>query len=989
MSEPDAGEVGGTPADAALEDAVSAVPEEVPPGDAPAGAAPIGDAPGGDATAGDASPAAKAAAKEPVAPGERHLILVDGSGYIFRAFHALPPMTNPEGVPVNAVFGFTAMLGQFLQRHAASHIAVVFDAQSDNFRNKIYDDYKANRTELPPELAPQFPLIREATDALGICGVEQHGYEADDLIAAYARAFVETGGRVTIVSSDKDLMQVVEDGRVEMLDPIKQKPIRAAEVFEKFGVTPDKVIEVQALAGDPTDNVPGVPGIGIKTAAGLIAEYGDVETLLANLDRIKQPKRRQALEENRENALLSKRLVTLDRDAPLPAPMEDLAARAPEPGKLSAFLKLHGFRSIQHRLGLEADGSVPKSRPAGPAPAPVALTLATDATPFGPYETITTLDALRALADAARGAGVMALDTETSSLDALNAELVGVCIAVGPGRAAYLPLRHGGGDMLTEAPAQVPFDDAVKVLRPLLTDPSVLKVLHNAKYDLEVLQRHENGGLDVTPVDDTMLMSYSLDAGRHGHGMDELARRHLSHQPITFDEVTGTGKGRKPFATVPLDRATAYAAEDADVTLRLWHVLKPRLRTDKALALYEGVERRMVPVLRDMETAGIKVDGSLLRQTGAEFAERMAALETEIHGIAGHPFAVGSPKQLGDVLFGELGLPGGRKGKSGAYSTDVFVLEELAASTGHPLPRKVLDWRQLSKLNSTYVEGLQAQMAADGRVHTDFSMAITSTGRLSSTEPNLQNIPIRTEEGARIRRAFVAEEGHLLLAADYSQIELRLLAHVAEVPSLREAFAQGQDIHTRTASDIFKVAPDKVDRELRRRAKTINFGIIYGMSAFGLAGRLGIGAGEARGIIDAYFAQYPGIRDAMEGFKEEARIHGFVRTPFGRALWVPNITARNQSERGNAERAAINAPFQGGAAEIIKRAMVRLPRALRDAALSARMLLQVHDELLFEVPEGELEATTGVVREVMEGVATLRVPLAVEVGHGHSWAEAH
>ncbi|WP_376097621.1 DNA polymerase I [Roseomonas sp. CCTCC AB2023176] len=958
----------GTPDDAAPEDAVSVVP-------------------GGDGTT--VSPAAKAAAKEPVAPGERHLILVDGSGYIFRAFHALPPMTNPEGVPVNAVFGFTQMLGQFLQRHAASHIAVVFDAQRANFRNAIFDAYKANRTELPPELAPQFPLIREATDALGILGVEQEGYEADDLIAAYAKAFVATGGRVTVVSSDKDLMQLVEDGCVEMLDPIKQKPIRSAEVMEKFGVTPDKVVEVQALAGDPTDNVPGVPGIGIKTAAGLIAEYGDVETLLANLDKIKQPKRRQALEENRENALISKRLVTLDKDAPLPAPVEAMAARAPEPGRLSAFLKQHGFRSIQHRLGLDADGTVPKARPEGPAPAPVALALPTDVTPFGPYETVTTIKALRAWVDAARVAGVMALDTETTSLDALNADLVGVCMAVAPGRAAYLPLRHVGADMLTPAPEQVAYDDAIAILRPLFTDPSVLKVLHNAKYDLEVLQRAENGTLDVTPVDDTMLMSYSLDAGRHGHGMDELSRRHLSHQPITFDEVTGTGKGRKSFATIPLDMATAYAAEDADVTLRLWHVLKPRLRTDKALALYEKVERRMVAVLRDMEVAGIKVDGSLLRQTGAEFAERMAALEKEIHEIAGRPFAVGSPKQLGDVLFGELGLPGGRKGKTGAYSTDVFVLEELAATTGHPLPRKVLDWRQLSKLNSTYVEGLQAQMAKDGRVHTDFSMAITSTGRLSSTEPNLQNIPIRTEEGARIRRAFVAEEGHLLLAADYSQIELRLLAHVAEVPSLREAFATGQDIHTRTASDIFRVPHDKVDKELRRRAKTINFGIIYGMSAFGLAGRLGIGAGEARGIIDAYFAQYPGIRDAMEGFKEEARIHGFVRTPFGRALWVPSINARNASERGNAERAAINAPFQGGAAEIIKRAMVRIPKALRDARLSARMLLQVHDELLFEVPEGEMEPTTALVRDVMENVATLRVPLSVEVGHGHSWAEAH
>ncbi|WP_408901583.1 DNA polymerase I [Pararoseomonas indoligenes] len=919
---------------------------------------------------------------------ERHLILVDGSGYIFRAFHALPPMTNPAGVPVNAVFGFTQMLANFLSKHAGSHIAVVFDASRATFRNQIYDQYKAQRPEAPEELKPQFGLIREATDAFCVARVELDGYEADDLIAAYATKFAAEGGQVTIVSSDKDLMQLVGGG-IRMLDPIKNKPIHAAEVMEKFGVMPDKVVEVQALAGDSTDNVPGVPGIGIKTAAGLIEQYGDVETLLSRLSEIKQPKRRQALEENAELARISRRLVELDRNAPLPCPIEELATRAPETGRMLAFLKLHGFRSVQHRLGLDASGDLPKSRPAGPAPAPVALSLPAEGAGFGPYETITTIDALRDFADAARAAGVMALDTETTSLDALNASLVGVCMAHAPGKAAYLPLRHEGGDMLTPAPEQVPFDLAMAVLRPLLADPAVLKVLHNAKYDLEVLGRDVNGGLEVAPVDDTMLISYSLDAGRHGHGMDELSRRHLSHQPITYDEVTGTGRGRKPFALVPLDEATRYAAEDADVTLRLWHALRPKLREEKALALYENVERRMITVLRDMEVAGVKVDGPALKQTGAEFIERMAALEKEIHEIAGEAFAVGSPKQLGDILFGKLGMQGGKKGKSGAYSTDAATLEELAASTGHPLPRKVLDWRQLSKLNSTYVEGLQAQLAADGRVHTDFSMAITSTGRLSSTEPNLQNIPIRTEEGARIRRAFVAEHGHRLLAADYSQIELRLLAHVAQVPSLLEAFATGQDIHARTASDIYKIPLDKVDREARRRAKTINFGIIYGMSAFGLAGRLGIGAAEARGIIDAYFAQYPGIRDAMERFKEDARTNGYVQTPFGRKLWIPEIASKNQGLRGNAERAAINAPFQGGAAEIIKRAMVRLPAVLKAEGLAARMLLQVHDELLFEVPEAEVEATTPVVKSVMEGVAALSVPLAVEVGTGHSWAEAH
>ena len=926
-------------------------------------------------------------------PGERHLILVDGSGYIFRAFHALPPMTNPEGVPVNAVFGFSGMLSNFLSRHVGSHIAVVFDASRSTFRNEIYPDYKAHRPEPPPELVPQFKMIREATAAFGVACVEQQGYEADDMIASYAVAFARDGGRVTIVSSDKDLMQLVED-RVELLDPIKQKPIRAAEVMEKFGVPPEKVVEVQALAGDPTDNVPGVPGIGVKTAAQLIETYGDVETLLSRLSEIKQPKRRQTLEENAENARISRRLVELDRNAPLPHPVEEFATRPPEPARLSGFLERNGFRSLQHRLGLSQDGlrDSGSRRPPAALEAPVTaepLAVPAEAAPFGPYETIADLATLERWIARAREAGVVAVDTETDSLDALAANLVGICLAVAPGQAAYLPLRHASGDLLQPAPQQVPFDEAIALLRPLLAEPGTLKVLHNAKYDTEVLARPENGGLAVDPVDDTMLLSYSLDAGRHGHGMDELSRRHLAHQPITYDEVTGTGRARKPFAQVPLEQAAAYAAEDADVTLRLWLALKPLLRERKALALYEQVERRMIAVLRDMETAGIKVDGEELARIGEDFSQRMAALETEIHGLAGRAFNVGSPKQLGEILFGEMGLPGGRKGKTGAYSTDVFVLEELAAQ-GHELPRKVLDWRQLSKLKSTYVEGLQAQIAADGRVHTDFSMAITSTGRLSSTEPNLQNIPIRTEEGAKIRRAFVAEPGHVLLAADYSQIELRLLAHMADVPTLREAFSKGEDIHTRTAREIFRL-PDgaPVDRELRRRAKTVNFGIIYGISAFGLGPRLGISPGEARGIIDAYFAQYPGIRDAMEAIKEEARIHGFVRTSFGRALWIPDITVKQAQIRANAERQAINAPFQGGAAEIIKRAMVRMPLALREAGLSARMLLQVHDELLFEVPEGEVEATAKLVREVMEGVATLHVPLSVEVGTGHSWAEAH
>nr|WP_283949514.1 DNA polymerase I [Limobrevibacterium gyesilva] len=926
------------------------------------------------------------------------MILIDGSGFIFRAFHALPPMTRPDGTPVNAVFGFTNMLARLLKDHAGSHIAVIFDAGRTTFRNRLYDKYKAQRPEPPPELIPQFSLVRDATAAFGVPAIELADWEADDLIASYARAATEAGGRATIISSDKDLMQLIRPG-VEMLDPIKQKPIGLAEVMEKFGVPPGKMIEAQALIGDPVDNVPGVPGIGPKTAAQLIQEHGDLEGILRAASEMKPSKRRDALIEHAAAARISRELVTLRDDAPQPLPLDALVAREPDRAKLGAWLKEQGFRSTLLRLGLEeggaaaaqpaasptANGAAPASANRGPqgqlfADPPAQPALAPgDA--FGTYESVTTPAQLDAWIAEATAAGVVGLDTETDGLDAMRADIVGFSLATAPGRACYVPLRHEG------VAGQIPPDQALAALAPLLRDPAVLKVFHNAKFDQLILARA--GAPVAGPIDDSMLISYAQEAGAHGHGMDELSILHLGHTPISYDSVTGTGKGRVPFAQVPLDRATPYAAEDADVTLRLWEVLRPRLRTNKALALYEQIDRRLTPVLMEMERAGVKVDADDLRAMSKDFEIRMAAIEKDIHRLAGEPFNVASAKQLGEVLFDRMGLAGGKRMKTGAWGTDASVLQTLAEQ-GHDLPVRVLEWRQLAKLKSTYADALVGQINPEtGRVHTSFAMAIASTGRLSSTDPNLQNIPVRTEEGSRIRRAFIAEPGHVLVSADYSQIELRLLAHVADIPALKESFARGEDIHARTASEVFGIPMQGMDPMTRRRAKAINFGIIYGISAFGLARQLQIEPGEARSYIDAYFARYPGIRAYMNAAREEARSNGYVVSPLGRRCWIPGIADKNPARRGYAERQAINAPLQGGAADIIKRAMVRLPAALRSAGLTARLLLQVHDELLFEAPDAEAAATAGVAREVMQNAASLSVPLVVETGIGHNWAEAH
>lgn len=918
----------------------------------------------------------------------QHVFLIDGSGFIFRAYFARADrlMARSDGTPTNAVYIFTRMLSKLIEDTDADHVAVIFDAARRTFRNDIYPDYKAQRPPPPEDLIPQFPLVREAARAFNVAVVEMEGYEADDLIATYARLAREKGARVTIVSSDKDLMQLVGDG-ITLYDAVGNRTIGPDEVREKFGVGPERVVDVQALAGDASDNVPGIPGIGVKTAAQLIAEFGDLDTLLARADEIKQPKRREALTGKAELARISRQLVTLRADVPVPAPLSSFAVHEPDPEAVLEFLRAQEFRSLLSKW--ESRRGTAKTEPANGAAAPAA------ASPR--YELVQDEAALAGWIAAARRAGSVAVDTETTSLDSMRADLIGVSLAVEPGRACYIPLGHkapaaqGALDFGGDAPAeseirQIPMDRALALLKPLLEDDSVLKIGQNIKYDMQVLA---NLGIAVAPIDDTMLISYVLDGSAHGHGMDELAKLHLDHTTVKYKDVTGTGKKQVTFDRVPLEAARDYAAEDAEVTLRLHGVLKPRLIAERMVTVYETMERPLVPVLERMERWGIKVDAAELKRLSDDFAGRLADLEDRIHQLAGHPFNVASPKQLGEVLFEEMSLAGGRKGKTGAYSTDADVLEGLAAE-GHDLPARVLDWRQLAKLKSTYTDTLIGQInPKTGRVHTSFAMAATSTGRLASTDPNLQNIPVRTEEGRKIRRAFIAEPGFKLLSADYSQIELRLLAHVAGIEALKEAFHQGLDIHAMTASQVFGMPIEGMDPMVRRKAKAINFGIIYGISAFGLARQLGIPRGEADAYIKAYFERYPGIRDYMERTKEEARTKGVVTTLFGRRCPTPGINDRNTSMRNFAERAAINAPIQGGAADIIKRAMVRLPAVLEAAKLSARMLLQVHDELVFEVPEAEAEETAAVVGRVMEGAAALDVPLVVDTGIARSWDEAH
>jgi DNA polymerase I len=969
-----------------------------------------------------------------------HVYLIDGSGYIFRAFHALPPLTRPsDGLPVGAVHGFCQMLWKLMSDTKAgdqpTHIAVIFDAGKETFRNEIYPEYKANRPPPPEELVPQFPLIREAVTAFNVACIEQEGYEADDLIATYAKEILEAGGDVTIVSSDKDLMQLVQPG-VSMFDSMKNRALGHDEVVEKFGVEPGRVVDVQALAGDSVDNVPGVPGIGIKTAAGLIQEYGDLDTLLERADEIKQPKRREKLIEFAEQARISRELVRLKDDVELKVRPRQMGVHEPDPDTLLGFLREMEFNTLTRRVA-EALGAEPppaleksvgssvaaKAKSGGKSMAnangatdcvgtPAAVVAFNAERAKSPpidraaYVTVTAPEALEEWIAEARAAGRFAFDTETTSLNTMQADLIGFSIATAPGRACYVPVGHvadgggldfGGGEGIE----QIPLRKALDAIKPLLEDRAVLKIGQNLKYDILVLKRY---GIALTPFDDTMLMSYALDGGRGSHGMDELAMRHLGHSCVPFKQVIAHAPGKKvadkTFAGVPIDKATEYAAEDADVTLRLWMMLKPRLVAEHMVTVYETLERPLVPVIVDMEHAGISVDRSILSRLSGTFAQRAAELEDQVTELAGEKFNLGSPRQLGELLFDKLKLPGGKKTKTGQWETRANLLDELAANPELPedartLVNTMLEWRQLTKLRSTYTDALPGHIVPNtGRIHTSYSLAATTTGRLASTEPNLQNIPVRTKEGREIRTAFVAEKGNTLISADYSQIELRVLAHIADIPQLRQAFADGLDIHALTASEMFGVPIKDMPGEVRRRAKAINFGIIYGISAFGLANQLGISREEAGAYIKTYFERFPGIRDYMDRTKAFAKDTGYVETIFGRKVHYPEINTKNPSARGFFERAAINAPIQGSAADIIRRAMVRMPVALDKAKLdSVRMLLQVHDELIFEVSNAEAKKALKVVADVMEKspepALQLSVPLKVDAAAADNWEAAH
>ncbi|MDC0564837.1 MAG: DNA polymerase I [Rhodobacterales bacterium] len=926
-----------------------------------------------------------------------HLHLIDGSGFIFRAYHALPPLTRKsDGLPVGAVSGFCNMLFKIIEdqkgSNAPTHLVVVFDAKGKTFRSDIYPEYKMNRPPAPEDLVPQFPLTRDATRAFGLACIEQEGFEADDIIATLAIKARDAGGHVTIVSSDKDMMQLVGNG-VEMFDAMKNKRIGTEQVEEKFGVGPNRVIDVQSLAGDSVDNVPGAPGIGVKTAALLINEYGDLDSLLERASEIKQPKRRETLIENADQIRTSRELVTLKTDMEMDCLLDDFEVQAPDPEVVLKFLSEMEFRTmsarIANKLGVNApeiilvDKNINKNQIIDAEYIPITS---------DKYELINDINGLNRWIEKIYQRGYVAVDTETTGLNDMIVDLVGICLSVEIGEACYIPLGHTngeddlfGGAALCEG--QIKLEEALTILRPVLEDSSILKIGQNIKYDTKIFARYD---VSLAPVDDTMLLSYAINGGKHNHGMDYLSERYLDHKPISIKTLLGSGKSAITFDRVSISNAVNYAAEDADITLRLWKLFKPMLHESNVTKVYETLERPLIPVLAKMEMNGIKVDRNTLSRMSNNFAQSMSGLEAEIYNLAGQSFNVGSPKQLGEILFDKLELPGGKKGKTGAYGTGVDVLEDLA-SEGHELPVKVLDWRQMSKLKSTYTDALQGHINSNtGRVHTSYIISGASTGRLSSTDPNLQNIPIRSEAGRKIREAFIAEEGNVLLSLDYSQIELRILAHIAKIDTLKQAFHEGQDIHALTASQMFNVPLENMDPMVRRQAKAINFGVIYGISGFGLARNLRIPRKEAQSFIDTYFERFPGIRAYMDETVSFAKENGYVKTLFGRKVHTSEINAKGP-QAGFAKRAAINAPIQGTAADVIRRAMVRMPNAI--AHLPAKMLLQVHDELIFEVNKDALNETTEVVRNIMEKacepVVKLDVPLVVDAGFGSNWADAH
>ena len=926
-----------------------------------------------------------------------HLHLIDGSGFIFRAYHALPPLTRKsDGLPVGAVSGFCNMLFKIIEdqkgSNAPTHLVVVFDAKGKTFRSDIYPEYKMNRPPAPEDLVPQFPLTRDATRAFGLACIEQEGFEADDIMATLAIQARDAGGHVTIVSSDKDLMQLVGNG-VEMYDAMKNKRIGSEQVVEKFGVGPNRVIDVQSLAGDSVDNVPGAPGIGIKTAALLINEYGDLDSLLERASEIKQPKRRETLIDNADQIRTSRDLVTLKTDMKMDCDLDDFAVHAPDPEVMLKFLSEMEFRTMSARIANKFGVSAPEIKASDKSNAENNI-IELKHIPINTknYELIDNINDLNRWIKKIYQRGYVAVDTETTGLNDMIVDLVGICLSVEIGEACYIPLGHtdGEGDLFGGASlcsGQINLEEALTILRPVLQDPSIIKIGQNIKYDTKIFARYN---VNLTPVDDTMLLSYAINGGKHNHGMDYLSERYLDHKPISIKSLLGSGKSAITFDKVPISDAVNYAAEDADITLRLWKLFKPMLHANSVTKVYEKLERPLIPVLAKMEMDGIKVDRNTLSRMSNNFAQSMSGLEAEIYNLAGQTFNVGSPKQLGEILFDKLELPGGKKGKTGAYGTGVDVLEDLA-SEGHELPVKVLDWRQMSKLKSTYTDALQGHINPNtGRVHTSYVISGASTGRLSSTDPNLQNIPIRSEAGRKIREAFIAEEGNVLLSLDYSQIELRILAHIAKIDTLKQAFHEGQDIHALTASQMFNVPLENMDPMVRRQAKAINFGVIYGISGFGLARNLRIPRKEAQSFIDTYFERFPGIRTYMDETVSFAKENGYVETLFGRKIHTSEINAKGP-QAGFAKRAAINAPIQGTAADVIRRAMVQMPNAI--SHLPAKMLLQVHDELIFEVNKDALNETTEVVRNIMEKasepVVKLDVPLVVDAGFGNNWADAH